>query len=152
MDELIDLRPLHRLDEGISGKTALELLLCAQGGFLLDTHSHSPTQIIVITGVRRGQGSARETLRPENPERGPRPGFLSFSLILGSRPYGGVSGDRVPYSQLTNGSNISVGGWGLPSGRPKPQGWGPAHCHIPLCLGATDLYFGICKWIQRASG
>ena len=46
-----------------------------KGGFLLDTHS--PTQIIVITRVRRGQGSARETLRRENPERGSRPGFLS---------------------------------------------------------------------------
>jgi cytochrome c len=40
------------------------------GGFLFDTHS--PTQIIVITGVRRGQGLARETLRQENPERGSR--------------------------------------------------------------------------------
>ena len=40
-----------------------------------------PTRVIVITGVRRGQGSARETLRRENPERGSRPGFLSF------RPY-----------------------------------------------------------------
>ena len=47
-----------------------------EGGFLLDTHS--PTQIIVITGVRRGQGSARETLRRKYPERGSRPGFLSF--------------------------------------------------------------------------
>ena len=50
-----------------------------KGGFLHDTHS--PTRMIVITGVRRGQGSARETLRRENPERGSRPGFLSF------RPY-----------------------------------------------------------------
>jgi len=39
--------------------------------------THSPTRMIVITGVRRGQGSARETLRRENPERGSRPGFLS---------------------------------------------------------------------------
>jgi hypothetical protein len=35
---------------------------------MLDTHS--PTQIIVITRVKRGQISARETLRRENPERG----------------------------------------------------------------------------------
>jgi hypothetical protein len=35
---------------------------------MLDTHS--PIQIIVITRVKRGQSSARETLRRENPERG----------------------------------------------------------------------------------
>ena len=40
--------------------------------------THSPTGMIVITGVRRGQGSARETLRRENPERGSRSGFLRF--------------------------------------------------------------------------
>jgi hypothetical protein len=40
-------------------------------GFLFDTRS--PTQIDVITGVRRGEGSAREILRRENPERGSRP-------------------------------------------------------------------------------
>jgi len=40
------------------------------------------------------------------------PGVPELSLILGSRPYGGVSGDGVPYSQRTNGSNTSVGGWG----------------------------------------
>jgi integrase len=38
---------------------------------LLDTRS--PTQIILITGVRRRQGSARETLRRENPGRDPDP-------------------------------------------------------------------------------
>ena len=74
--------------------------------------THSPTQIIVITGVRRGQGSARETLRQENPSAVLAPGVPELSLILGSRPYGGVSGDGVPYSQRTNGSNTSVGGWG----------------------------------------
>jgi hypothetical protein len=42
-----------------------------EGGFLLDTRS--PTQIILITGVRRRQGSARETLRRENPGRDPDP-------------------------------------------------------------------------------
>ncbi len=70
--------------------------------------THSPTRVIVITEVRRGQGSARETLRRENPERG----VPELSLILGSRQYGGVLGDGVPHGQRTNGSNISVGGWG----------------------------------------
>ena len=41
-------------------------------------HPFPDPKIIVITRVRRGQGSARETLRRENPERGSRPGFLSF--------------------------------------------------------------------------
>ena len=54
--------------------------------------SHSPTQIIVSTGVRRGQGSARETLRRENPERGSRPGFLSFAHIRQQAVWRGVSG------------------------------------------------------------
>ena len=41
-----------------------------EGGFLFDTHS--PTEVILTTRVRRGQGLARETLRQENPERGSR--------------------------------------------------------------------------------
>ena len=61
-----------------------------KGGFLL--RHPFPGFTVVITGVRRGQGSARETLRRKNPERGSRPGFPELSLILGSRPYGGVSG------------------------------------------------------------
>ena len=56
------------------------------------------------------------------------PGVPELSPILGSRPYGGVSG--VPYSQRTNGSNTSVGGWGCR---------GSAHCHIPLCVGPAGL-------------
>ena len=40
-------------------------------------HPFPDPKIIVSTRVRRGQGSARETLRRENPERGSRPGFLS---------------------------------------------------------------------------
>ena len=35
-------------------------------------------KVTVSTRVRRGQGSAKETLRRENPERGSRSGFLSF--------------------------------------------------------------------------
>ena len=100
-----------------------------KGGFLHDTHS--PTRMIVITGVRRGQGSARETLRRENPERGSRPGFL-LSPILGSRPYGGVSG--VPYSQRTNGSNTSVGGWGCRTVRLTAERYDRRHGHIPLSV------------------
>ena len=33
------------------------------------------------------QGSVRETLRQENPERGSRPGLPELSLILGDRSY-----------------------------------------------------------------
>ena len=39
-------------------------------------------------------------------------GVPELSLILGSRPYGGVSGDGVQYGQCTNGSIISVGDGG----------------------------------------
>ena len=74
--------------------------------------THSPTQIIVITRVRRGQGLARETLRQENPSAVLAPGVPELSLILGSRPTAGCRGDGVPHSQHTNGSNTSVGGWG----------------------------------------
>jgi hypothetical protein len=63
---------------------------CYRRRFLL--RHPSPDSILIITGVRRGQGSARETLTRKNPERGSRPGFPELSLILGSRPYGGVSG------------------------------------------------------------
>jgi hypothetical protein len=67
----------------------------------------------------------------------------------------------VPYSQLTNGSNPleqrtftsvyenSVG-HGVPYWFAYQHNLEPAHCHIPLCVWATDLYFGVCKWIQRA--
>ena len=96
--------------------------------------THSPTQIIVITRVRRGQGSARETLRRENPER-VAPGVPELSLILGSRPYSGVSG--VPHSQHTNGSNIFVGGWGCRTVRLTTQRYDRRHRHIPLCVRAT---------------
>ena len=54
----------------------------------------------------------------------------------------GCRGDGVPYSQLTNGSNISVGGWGCRTS-PNNIKLGLAHCHIPLAVRATDLYFGI---------
>ena len=40
------------------------------------------------------------------------------------------------YSQRTNGSNISVGE-GVPYGSPNNKMLGPAHCHIPLCIGAA---------------
>ena len=50
-----------------------------KGGFLLDTRSRFPRPtMIVSTPVRHERGSARETLRRENPERGSRPGFLSL--------------------------------------------------------------------------
>ena len=63
----------------------------------------------------------------------------------------GCRGDGVQYSQLTNGSNISVGGWGCRTDRLTMKRFGPAHCHIPLCVRATDLYFGITGWTQRAN-
>ena len=57
----------------------------------------------------------------------------------------GCRGDGVPYSQLTNGSNISVGGWGCRTVRLTTQGYDRRHGHIPLSVRATDLYFGIRK-------
>jgi len=57
------------------------------------------------------QPPCRFVVRQENPGLF-SPGVPELSLLLGSRPYGGVSGDGVPYSQRTNGSNIFVGGWG----------------------------------------
>ena len=107
--------------------------------------THSPTRMIVITGVRRGQGSARETLRRERPPERFAPGVAGLSPILGGRPYGGVSGDGVPYSQRTNGSSTSVGGWGCRTVRLTTQGYDRRHGHIPLSVRATDLYFGICR-------
>jgi hypothetical protein len=56
-------------------------------------------------------GGSLRKMRRENPGLF-SPGVPEPSLVLGSRQYGGVSGDRVPCSQRTNGSNISVGGWG----------------------------------------
>jgi hypothetical protein len=32
---------------------------------------------------------------------------------------------------------------GVPCGSPNNTTLGPAHCHIPLCVGATDLDFGL---------
>ena len=56
---------------------------------------------------------ARETPDERTPNAVVAPGVPELSPILGSsRPYGGVSGDGVPYSQHTYGSNTSVGGWG----------------------------------------
>ena len=57
----------------------------------------------------------------------------------------GCRGDGVPYSQLANGSNISVGGWGCRTVRLTTQGYDRRHGHIPLSVKATDLYFGICN-------
>jgi hypothetical protein len=48
---------------------------------MLDTHS--PIQIIVITRVKRGQSSARETLRPENPSARSRPGVPNVAQAAG---------------------------------------------------------------------
>ena len=77
--------------------------------------THSPTRMIVITGVRRGQGSARETLRRDNPT-GSAPGVPELSLILGSRPYGGVSGVRQPAHER---QQHLCWGMGVPYGSPN---------------------------------
>ena len=61
-----------------------------EGGFLFDTHS--PTQLIVITRVRRRQGLAAETLRRRTPSAVPAPGVPESPLILGSRPTAGCRG------------------------------------------------------------
>ena len=62
-----------------------------------------------------------------------------------------MSGDGVPHSQHTNGSNTSVGGWGCRTVR-QTSTLDPAHYYIPLSVRATDLYFGIRKQNRRASG
>ena len=58
--------------------------------------THSPTQMIVITGVRRGQGSARETLRRENPERGSRTRGFRVKTGENSKP---TNGEDLPAAQ-----------------------------------------------------
>ncbi len=40
-------------------------------------------------------------------------------------------------------------GMGVPYSSPKNARLGPAHRHVPLCVGAVDLYFGICSAIRR---
>jgi hypothetical protein len=91
---------------------------------------------IVSTRVRRGQGSARETLRRENPERSSRPGFLSFrSYWAAGRTARGVGGwgDVQP----AHGRQQHLGrGMGVPYGSPNDTTLGPAPCHIPLCVRA----------------
>jgi hypothetical protein len=60
------------------------------------------------------QGSARETLRRENPERSSRSEPRNCRYIRQQAIQRGVSGGiGVPYSQRTNGNNISLGGWGV---------------------------------------
>ena len=85
-----------------------------------------PDPILVITGVRRGQGSARETLRRKNPERGSRPGFPELSLILGSRPYGGVSGGWGAVQPAHERQQHLCRGMGVPYGSPNNTRLGPA--------------------------
>ena len=78
-----------------------------------------PDFTVIITGVRRGQGSARETLRRKNPERGSRPGFPELSLILGSRPYGGVSGGWGAVQPAHERQQHLCRGMGVPYGSPN---------------------------------
>ena len=81
-------------------------------------------------------------MRRENPERF-SPGVPELSLILGSRPYGGVSGDGVLYSQPKNGSNHLCRGMGCHMVRLMTRTLEPAHCHSHCALGPAHLYFGI---------
>jgi hypothetical protein len=58
-----------------------------------------------------------------------------------------VSG--VPYSQRTNGSNTSVGGWGCRTIRLTTQGYDRRIAIFHCALEQRDLHFGISKWIRR---
>ena len=55
----------------------------------------------------------------------------------------GCRGDGVPYSQLTNGSNISVGGWGCHTVRLTTQGYDRRIVIFHCALEQRDLYFDI---------
>ena len=103
-----------------------------EGGFFV--RQPFPTRMTVFTGVRRGQGSARETLRRENPERGSRPGVPELSLILGSRPYGGVSGRWGAVQPAHERQQHLCRGMGVPYSSPNNTRLKPAHRHIPLCV------------------
>jgi hypothetical protein len=81
-------------------------------------------------------------MRRENPERFSL-GVPELSLKLGSRPYGGVSGDGVLYSQPKNGSNHLCRGMGCHMVRLTTRTLKPAHGRTPLCVGKAGLYIGI---------
>jgi hypothetical protein len=80
-------------------------------------------------------------MKRENP--GLSPGAPELSLILGSGPYGGVSGDGVPCSQRTNSSNISVGGWGCYPVRLTATFRAGALPYFHYAFGQRIRYFGI---------
>ena len=49
----------------------------------------------------------------------------------------GCRGDGVPYSQLHERQQHLCRGMGVPYGSPNNTTLEPAHCHIPLCVGAA---------------
>ena len=75
-----------------------------------------PTSAQAMPAMKRAARSIRDLSLGNTEAREPRarfshPGFLSFRSYR-QQADGGVSGDEVPHSQHTNGSNTSVGGWG----------------------------------------
>ena len=57
----------------------------------------------------------------------------------------------MPYSQRTNGGNISVGGWGCRRVRLTTQGYDRRIVIFHCALEQRTLYFSITGWTQRAN-
>ena len=66
-------------------------------------------------------------------------GVPELSLILGSRPYGGVSGGWGAVQPAHERQQHLCRGMGVPYNSPNNTRLGAAHSHIPLCVRATDL-------------
>jgi hypothetical protein len=64
----------------------------------------------------------------------------------------GCRGDGVPYSQLTNGSNISVGGWGCRGVRLTTRDYDRSTVIFHCALGQRTCTSVYGKLIRRASG
>ena len=95
----------------------------------------------VITGVK---GWARETRRRENPRARFSPGVPELSLILGSRPYGGVSGGWGAIRPAHERQQHLCRGMGVPYGSPNNNNARTGGIVIFHCaLEQRDLYFGI---------
>ena len=114
-------------------------------------HPFPDPKIIMITRVRRGQGSARETLRRKNPERGSRPGFRAFAYIRqqavqrgGCRGWGAVQPAHERQQHLCRGMGVP---YGSPNNTTLERRIVIFHC----ALEQRDLYFGIYRWIRRPS-
>src|SRR6476660_7202860 len=129
---------IEKITEGSLGGESI-----TKGGFLVDTplrfpRPHNHCEHASEARARLGQGNteARE------PRAGFAPGVPELSLILGSRPYS--AGCRGMGRRIASERQQHLcRGMGVPYGSPNSTRLEPAHCHIPLCVRATDLYFGI---------